>query len=286
MAVAGTAMLFFSSGVWASGSHHSSTPQPTGSASRCDVPGKACDPSKTDHDNGVGNNCDPGYGQGNQAKYPPDESTTSCRSKTSTEKASPATEKKSSGTEENSETAKTSGSVGACDEDETSDEDHESSAGANHESMTAEDRDTENGQETASDTCGASGGVEGQSGGNTTGSAGGSGTETGGSGTETMGGGSAPSTVLGSAGGVGSGSVSAGVGIARPNAVAGAAAPNGGAAASGSVLGAAASAMTGAGAAAANAVQGMPLAATGLPIIGGIVGFLLVAFGLVAARRS
>jgi chemotaxis protein histidine kinase CheA len=40
------------------------------------------DPSKKDHDNGVGNNCDPGYGEGNQAKMPPDEPTpTTCGSK-------------------------------------------------------------------------------------------------------------------------------------------------------------------------------------------------------------
>src|SRR5579859_3977686 len=34
-----------------------------------DVPGAAVDPSKKDHDNGVGNNCDPGFGKGNQDRF-------------------------------------------------------------------------------------------------------------------------------------------------------------------------------------------------------------------------
>lgn len=41
----------------------------TGSTTDRDVPGASVDPSKKDHDNGVGNNCDPGFGKGNQAKF-------------------------------------------------------------------------------------------------------------------------------------------------------------------------------------------------------------------------
>src|SRR5579859_4732717 len=56
-----------------------------------DVPGAAVDPSKKDHDNGVGNNCDPGFGKGNQAKFGTadqsvDPRDTGCRSASGTAK--------------------------------------------------------------------------------------------------------------------------------------------------------------------------------------------------------
>ncbi len=59
--------------------HQAAAPVSGAAATGCDVPGAACDPSKTDHDNGIGNNCDPGYGRGNQVKFAPDEKTTGCR---------------------------------------------------------------------------------------------------------------------------------------------------------------------------------------------------------------
>jgi hypothetical protein len=52
-----------------------SSDQPTSSHSMRDVPAAAVDPSKTDTDNGAGNNCDPGYGRGNQARFPNDDTT-------------------------------------------------------------------------------------------------------------------------------------------------------------------------------------------------------------------
>ena len=139
-ALAGGSLLLMSSGVLASGgdSHgggraaqpaHQQTAaaqQPSGST--CDVPGRACDPSKTDHDNGVGNNCDPGYGQGNQAKFPPDETATSCRSTSGT-----------SG-EAGSNSAPTQISNG-CDTTATH-HDNESATGSMHESSTAEAHDS------------------------------------------------------------------------------------------------------------------------------------------------
>src|SRR5579859_112294 len=56
-----------------------------------DVPGAAVDPSKKDHDNGVGNNCDPGFGEGNQARFGTagqavDPRDTGCRSASGTAK--------------------------------------------------------------------------------------------------------------------------------------------------------------------------------------------------------
>lgn len=87
LAAAGAGALFLSSGAMAAGNHGSNpghgAAQASSTSSGCDVPGKSCDPTarggteKTD--NGVGNNCDPGYGRGNQAKFPPDESTSTCR---------------------------------------------------------------------------------------------------------------------------------------------------------------------------------------------------------------
>jgi hypothetical protein len=94
-AIASSALVVLASGVQAnednSKSHSGAAAAPaaatttSGGSTVCDVPGKACDPSKTDHDNGIGNNCDPGYGRGNQAKFPPDETTTSCRTKPAAE---------------------------------------------------------------------------------------------------------------------------------------------------------------------------------------------------------
>ena len=46
----------------------SATPATSRGSDR-DVRGAAVDPSKKDFDNGAGNNCDPGFGRGNQAKF-------------------------------------------------------------------------------------------------------------------------------------------------------------------------------------------------------------------------
>ena len=93
--LATSAVIVFSYSVLAAPGGHKAQAPPSrspGAASTtapagCDVPGAACDPSKTDRDNGVGNNCDPGYGQGNQAKFPPDEASTSCRTTSSSPSA-------------------------------------------------------------------------------------------------------------------------------------------------------------------------------------------------------
>ncbi len=97
-AAASAGALILSTGALAADHHTSSTSQSSGSersmatiAKGCDVPGASCDPSKTDHDNGVGNNCDPGYGRGNQRKMPPDEASTSCRTKASSAERSGST---------------------------------------------------------------------------------------------------------------------------------------------------------------------------------------------------
>lgn len=86
LALASGALLILGGGAQANGDGgraHAGAPgaaQPA--ATGCDVPGTVCDPSKSDHDNGVGNNCDPGFGRGNQTRFAPDEKTTTgCRTR-------------------------------------------------------------------------------------------------------------------------------------------------------------------------------------------------------------
>jgi hypothetical protein len=124
------------------------------STSKCDVPGAACDPSKSDHDNGVGNNCDPGYGEGNQAKFAPDETTTGCRTKPADTESS-----ESQKSEEQNQTPEQPNTppapvVAPCSTTTTvSHSDNESTTGSDHESNTAEMHDSGTETRTDSDSC-------------------------------------------------------------------------------------------------------------------------------------
>jgi hypothetical protein len=122
-AIASGALVVLTSGVQAnednSKSHSgaaaapAAAPTTSGGSTGCDVPGQACDPSKTDHDNGIGNNCDPGYGRGNQAKFPPDETTTGCRTKPAAETGQVENQNTTVQTEQKSESPSPGGGPGA-----------------------------------------------------------------------------------------------------------------------------------------------------------------------------
>ena len=80
------------------GKHSPAAPAASQSTADRDVLGAAFDPSKKDHDNGVGNNCDPGWGRGNQARFPNQAGdSTGCRSKASTAAVSAATAAETAG---------------------------------------------------------------------------------------------------------------------------------------------------------------------------------------------
>ena len=70
VALATGALLCLGTGALAADDGHQGAKAPTQASGERDVPGRAVDPSRTDHSNGVGNNCDPGHGRGNQVKYP------------------------------------------------------------------------------------------------------------------------------------------------------------------------------------------------------------------------
>ena len=96
LAAAGS--LLISTGAMAYGKHSPAAPAASQSTADRDVLGAAFDPSKKDHDNGVGNNCDPGWGRGNQARFPNQAGdSTGCRSKASTAAVSAATAAETAG---------------------------------------------------------------------------------------------------------------------------------------------------------------------------------------------
>jgi hypothetical protein len=71
--VAAAGVLMLSNAVFAADRHAAGAAQASSSVSTSsdrDVPGAAVDPSHKDRDHGVGNNCDPGWGRGNQADFP------------------------------------------------------------------------------------------------------------------------------------------------------------------------------------------------------------------------
>lgn len=285
LAVASAGVLVLGTGAFAWDRHASASELRPGAqsfgqarvATGCDVPGRSCDPSKTDHDNGVGNRCDPGWGRGNQAKQPkPDEVITGCRAKAASSEQESQTEETSkpsspSQTEQMSQTSPSTGEVEAtsapCQETEDSTQsDRESKTAERHEAAEAETHDS--GKAETEQECAASqkGEVEESS-----------------KATVTVTVEASPKTVTvttttAPAATAPSGAVLGATSTAGPAGTTAAAAPAARTAATtgvGGVLGAA-----------ATAAAGTPLAATGLPILAGLVGLALIGIGAAARRRG